>query len=90
MATKLTKLDKRNLDKLPGMLWDLRTASGFTQSEVAKKIGKQQSYISHIESAEKKKIPQLKSLIPYLEAIKATIYIVPKGYKITLVEDDSE
>jgi transcriptional regulator with XRE-family HTH domain len=88
MAKHYVQLTEKNLNELPQLLWDLRTTSGVTQEDVAKKLKKLQSYISQIENKEKVKIPQLKTLLPYLKHIGHRVLIVPDGYKVQLVPDE--
>jgi transcriptional regulator with XRE-family HTH domain len=87
MAKNYVQLTEKNLSELPQMLWDLRTASGITQDEIAAKMNKLQSYISQIENKDKVKIPQLKTLLPYLKVIGHRIIIVPDGCKVQIVKD---
>jgi transcriptional regulator with XRE-family HTH domain len=80
-------LKEEEINNLPQTLWDLRTTTGITQGQVAKDLGKQQSYISQIENPEKPKIAKLETLIPYLKAIKHKLVIIPSNAKIIIVEE---
>lgn len=79
-------LTDKNLQNIGSILWDLRTSSNITQDHVAQKLGKKQSYISHIESTEKPKIPHLPNLVPYLSAVNHQLVIIPKGVRIIFEE----
>lgn len=82
------QLQANKINELPSLLWDLRTAQGMTQAQVAKALGKLQNYISQIENADpdKTKIPKLETLLPYLKAIKHKLVIVPDNVKVYFIE----
>jgi transcriptional regulator with XRE-family HTH domain len=62
-----------------------RTESGFTQAEVAKRVGTTQSAIARLESAAPKHSPSIVTLQRYAKAIgyKVEIRLVKEGRQVT-------
>ena len=52
-----------------------RVAKGFTQDEIAKKIGTSKSNISRLESPNNSYMPNLATLMKYAEALGMRLYV---------------
>ena len=69
-------LEKKNLTKLPALLRDLRKQKNVKQTDVAEKMQVLQSHVCTMENKSKKKIPQIPTLVKYLQAIGCKLAII--------------
>ena len=72
-AIMTTEITKKNLKKIGSILMEVRKAEGFSQIALAKKMKKQQGFVSNIERTIR--IASMPTIVNYLDKL---------GYKLTI------